>query len=112
MWKLTIRYYGDVEKEVEFDNELQMEGYQQGFAASNSSNNYTYEMVEVEEENEDEEPSLLFSLGYISDNGDWNKFCDYKGWNLYVLNEGLARRDDLVFIPASVAKDLGFSVNW
>lgn len=49
----------------------------------------------------------------IIDLGLWEKVCDYKGWDYYILNEGRISEDELVEFDSTFPeeKDYEFSVN-
>lgn len=46
------------------------------------------------------------TFGYIMDHCDWDRACEVMGWNPWMLNEGLADRDDTIEISFSDAEKI------
>jgi hypothetical protein len=44
---------------------------------------------------------------YILDHGDWDTFCEMKGFNPWMLNEGLANGDEPIELTMEEAKKIG-----
>jgi len=67
----------------------------------------TIEVLPDLTESEDDEPTVNFTIKQITDKGCWEEFCDYKGWNVYIIKEGRIDYDEKVEISLSKAKELG-----
>lgn len=67
----------------------------------------TIEVIPDEAEAEEDEPTVNFTIGQILNKGVWSEFCEYKGWNEWIINEGRADKNETVRIPLSKAKQLG-----
>ena len=47
---------------------------------------------------------------YILENADWDKFCEIKGYNPWMLNEGLATGDEETILTFKEAEQVGMSI--
>jgi hypothetical protein len=56
---------------------------------------------------ENDEPTINISISNICDKGAWIEFCEWKGWNEWIINEGRIEKGERVEIPVSKAKELG-----
>ena len=65
------------------------------------------QQVSKEETNE---PKISLSFQTILDNYDFNKLCEIKGFNPYMINEGRCQPEELIELTISEAKQIGFSV--
>jgi len=54
-----------------------------------------------------QEEKIARTLGEIKDRHDWDKFCEVMGINPWCLNEGLARREDVIWFTIDEAKQCG-----
>jgi len=50
------------------------------------------------------------TFGYILDNADWDKFCELKGYNPWMINEGLAESDEKVRLTFKEAEQIGLTL--
>ena len=53
---------------------------------------------------------IKITLQEILHKGDWDKFCDLKGFNPWCINEGLARGDEEVTLTLKEAKKIGLKI--
>lgn len=45
------------------------------------------------------------TVGQIMELGLWDNVCKYKGWNPYILNEGLVAKDEIVEFDTTFEKE-------
>lgn len=58
-------------------------------------------------ETEEDEATVNVRLSTILDSSSWESFCDWKGWNYWIINEGRADSSEKVEIPVSKAREWG-----
>ena len=49
------------------------------------------------------------TFGYILDNADWDIFCELKGYNPWMINEGLVESNDKVCLTFVEADKIGLN---
>lgn len=67
---------------------------------------YVVPNVRIEAE-EEQEPTINFTLAKINRVGLWEKFCIWKGWDYYMSAERISNWEENVEIPISKAKQWG-----
>lgn len=50
---------------------------------------------------------LILTIREIMDRGLWDKFCDLRGWNPWIVNEGLAESNEDVILTDDEQRQLG-----
>jgi hypothetical protein len=53
---------------------------------------------------------ILTTFGYILEHGDWERFCELKGYDLWIINEGLADENEEVQLTFEEAQQVGLSI--
>ena len=51
---------------------------------------------------------VTVTLQDILDKGAWDRYCDMRGWDVYIINEGKASPDEEVTLTTEQAVELGF----
>lgn len=51
------------------------------------------------------------TIGEMMDRGVWETFCDMRQLNVWMVNEGMADREDVYALSEYEARDLGFLPN-
>lgn len=48
---------------------------------------------------------ITLTVQQIFDLGLWDKICEYKGWNVWIVNEGQIQMDDIVTFDSEFKKE-------
>jgi len=54
--------------------------------------------------------TITVSFGEILDHGLWDDFCELKGLNPWILNEGMASDTETVTLTLEEAKKIGLTI--
>ncbi len=55
--------------------------------------------------------SITVTVRQLMDEDMWDKFCDIKGWSVWIVNEGLMDEDEEVCISGEELKRMGVKIN-
>lgn len=54
---------------------------------------------------------ISITFGEILDKGCWDNFCNLKGYNIWMIAEGLADREEVVTLSIDECKKIGLDIS-